>query len=213
LSRRRAPSRLSSLRCGKLQSFFSGAIAPNTFLREVPPTIAVSSSAGASASADADLSSANSSPPGPLQPKHRAADLGPQGPRPPHPGHISSWPKREGSRVAAGAARIEQPGRSVVPPAPLCPIRFDSPFWASTIPLAWAGGRALLGSNPSAVPGAETEWGGIVPPSSIRDRHQSAKSPPLPSRSLSPASPLLSSLPPRRPGIRRRSSACSACAR
>src|SRR5262249_50115093 len=31
------------------------AIAPNTFLREVPPTTAVSSSAGALASADADL--------------------------------------------------------------------------------------------------------------------------------------------------------------
>src|SRR5262249_22026895 len=73
------------------------AIAPNTFLREVPPTRAVNSSAGALASADADLSSANSSPPGPLQPKHRAADTDPCEPGPPHPGHISSWPKREGS--------------------------------------------------------------------------------------------------------------------
>ena len=36
---------MSSLRCGKLQSFFSEAIAPNTFLREVPLTIVVSSSA------------------------------------------------------------------------------------------------------------------------------------------------------------------------
>jgi hypothetical protein len=36
---------VSSLRCGKLQSFFSKAIAPNTFLREVPLTVAVSSSA------------------------------------------------------------------------------------------------------------------------------------------------------------------------
>src|SRR5262245_19675603 len=76
------------------------AIAPNSFLREVPPTTAVSSSAGASASADADLSSANSSPSGPLQPEHRAADTDPCEPGPPHPGHISSWPKREGSQAA-----------------------------------------------------------------------------------------------------------------
>jgi hypothetical protein len=36
---------LSCRRHGKLQSFFSKAIAPKTFLREVPLTIAVSSSA------------------------------------------------------------------------------------------------------------------------------------------------------------------------
>jgi hypothetical protein len=52
---------LSSLRCGKLQSFFSAAIAPNTFLREAPLAIAASSSAGHDP-ADADLSGANSSP-------------------------------------------------------------------------------------------------------------------------------------------------------
>jgi hypothetical protein len=44
--------------------------------------------------------------------------------------------------------------------------------------LTWAEGRALLGSNPSAVPGANTEWGGTMPPSSIRDWHPSAKSSP-----------------------------------
>src|SRR5262249_49762290 len=48
-----------------------------------------------------------------------------------------------------------------------------------TIPRTWAEGRALLRSNPSAVPGANTEWGGTRPPSSIRDWHQSAKSPHL----------------------------------
>src|SRR5689334_231244 len=64
LSRYWAPSRLSSLRCGKLQSFFSDAIAPNTFLRKVLLTITVSSSAWQRTRADADLSSANSSPSG-----------------------------------------------------------------------------------------------------------------------------------------------------
>jgi hypothetical protein len=37
--------RLGCRRCGKLQSFFSEAIAPKTFLRMVPLTITVSSSA------------------------------------------------------------------------------------------------------------------------------------------------------------------------
>jgi hypothetical protein len=53
--------RLGCRRRGKLQSFFSKAIAPKTFLREVPLTITVSSSAGY-VMADADLSDANSSP-------------------------------------------------------------------------------------------------------------------------------------------------------
>jgi hypothetical protein len=181
---------LSSLRYGKSQSFFSSAIAPNTFLRGAPPTMAVNSSAGPSASADADLSSANSSPPGPLQPKHRAADTGPCGPGPPHPGHISSWPKREGSQAAARQLRSNNRAAAWSLSPPLCPVRFDSPFRATTIPLAWAEGRALLGSNPSAVPGAKTEWGGTMPPSSIRDWHQSAKP-----RGSCPASAALPRLP------------------
>ena len=37
--------RLGRRRCGKLRSFLSIAIAPNTFLREVPLTVSVSSSA------------------------------------------------------------------------------------------------------------------------------------------------------------------------
>jgi hypothetical protein len=154
------------------------AIVPNTFLREVPPTTAVSSSAGASASADADLSSANSSPSGPLQPEHRAADTGPCEPGPPHPGHISSWPKREGSWAAVRQLRSNNRAAAWFLQSPLCCVRFDSPFGAPIIPSAWAEGRALLRSHPSAVPGAETEWGGTRPPSAIRDRHQSAKPPP-----------------------------------
>ena len=31
----------------------------------------------------------------------------------------------------------------------------------------WAEDRARWGSNPSDAPGAETEWGGTMPPSSI----------------------------------------------
>ena len=63
--RRRRPGferRLGCRRRGKLQSFLSSAIAPNTFLRRVPPAIAVGGSARSSVRADADLSSANSSP-------------------------------------------------------------------------------------------------------------------------------------------------------
>ena len=215
-SRRRAPTRSSSLRCGKLQSFLSQAIAPNTFLREVPPTRAVGSSAGPWASADADLSSANSSPPGPLHPTRRAAGLGHGWPRPPHPGHISSWPKREGSQAARGQLRSDNRAAAWSQQPPLCCVRFDSPFGAPITPLAWAEGRALLRSNPSAVPGAETEWGGTMPPSPIRDRHPGAK--PSPRRPLAyslphPAPAWLSSPPRRRPGTRRRSAACSACAR
>ena len=171
LTRGRAPSRLSSLRCGKLQSFFSDAIAPNTFLREVLPTGAVSSSAGASASADADLSSANSSPSGPLHPMRRAAGLGHCWPRPPHPGLLSSWPKREGSQAATRQLGSNNRTALWFFQSPLCPVRYASPCGTPTIPLAWAEGRALLRSNLSAVPGANTEGGGTMPPSAIRDWH------------------------------------------
>jgi len=41
--------------------------------------------------------------------------------------------------------------------------------------MTWAEDRALLGSNPSADPGANTEWGGTTPPSLIRDWHQGDK--------------------------------------
>jgi len=33
-----------------------------------------------------------------------------------------------------------------------------------------------VGTDPSADSGAKTEWGGTMPPSSIRDWHQGAKS-------------------------------------
>ena len=158
------------------------AIAPNTFLRCALPTTAVSSSAGAEAPADAELSSANSSPSGPLQPTRRAADTDPCEPGPPHPGHISSWPQREGSQAAARQLGSNNRAAAWSLLSPLCSVLYASPFAATTIPSAWAEGRALLRSNPSAVPGAKTEWGGTMPPSAIRDWHQGAK--PSPRRSL-----------------------------
>src|SRR5215471_3249564 len=95
---------------------------------------------------------------------------------PPHPRSDSSWPKREGSQVATRQLRSNN--RAEAPP-------LFSPFWcaqfhdhsrAPTITLTWAEDRATVGTDPSAVPGAKTEWGGTRPPSSIRDWHQSAKS-------------------------------------
>jgi hypothetical protein len=100
LSRSRTSSRLSSLRFGKLQSFLASAIAPNTFLRNVPPTITASGSAGSSIPAGADVSGANSSPPGPLHPTRRAARPDHRWSKPPHPRSDSSWPQREGSQAA-----------------------------------------------------------------------------------------------------------------
>jgi hypothetical protein len=99
-ARSRSPARSSSLRCGKRQSFFADAIAPPTFLRKVPRTLAGRSSAGSSRRAEADLSRANSSPSGPLHPTRRAADLDHRWPKPPHPGPSSSWPQREGAQAA-----------------------------------------------------------------------------------------------------------------
>ncbi len=68
--------RLGCRRYGKLRSFFSSAIAPNTFLREVPLTGSVSSSARFWQMLI--YLSANSSPFGPLQPTRRADWLRPR---------------------------------------------------------------------------------------------------------------------------------------
>jgi hypothetical protein len=54
--------RLGCRRYGKLRSFFSFAIAPNTFLRKTPLTINREQLCRLIVAADADLSSANSSP-------------------------------------------------------------------------------------------------------------------------------------------------------
>jgi hypothetical protein len=185
--------RLGCRRYGKLQSFFSDAIAPNTFLRKVPPTILVGSSARQRTRADADVSGANSSPSGPLHPKRRAAGVGHCWLMPPHPRSEPSWPKREGSRVARGQLRSNNRAEACPLITPLCFVLFHGRLVAATIPLTWAEGRALLRSNLSAVPGANTEWGGTMPPSSIRDWHPSAKSPAL--RPSAAALPHLRSYP------------------
>jgi hypothetical protein len=158
-------------RYGKLRSFFADAIAPDSFLRKVPLTRLASSSARWRTEADADVSGANSSPPGPLHPKRRAAGLGPGWPKPPHPRSDSRWPQREGSHVAPRQPRPNNRDEAWFLFPPRWSVPFDSPFGAPTIPLTWAEGRALLRSNLSAVPGANTAWGGTMPPSSIRDWH------------------------------------------
>jgi hypothetical protein len=77
---------------GSCNRSFPSAIAPNTFLRKVPLTIPVSSSARSWTRTDADVSGANSSPEGPLHPEQRAAGLGHCWLMPPHPRSDSSWP-------------------------------------------------------------------------------------------------------------------------
>src|SRR5215510_13191314 len=96
--------------------------------------------------------------------------------KPPHPRTDSSWPPREGSQVAARQLRSNNRAEAWLLFSPLCSVPFHSPCGAPTIPRTWAEGRALLRSNLSAVPGANTEWGGTRPPSAIRDWHQGAKS-------------------------------------
>jgi hypothetical protein len=77
--------------------------------------------------ADADVSSANSSPQGPLHPERRAAGFGHRWPQPSHPRSATSWPQREGSQVATGQLRSNNRGESSLLMTPLCLIRFDHP--------------------------------------------------------------------------------------
>ena len=206
---------------GSCDRSFPSAIAPNTFLRKVPLTITVSSSAWSGTRADADVSGANSSPEGPLHPQRRAAGPGHCWLRPPHPRSDSSWPQREGSQVAIRQLRSNNRAEAWLISFPLWFVYFDSPFAAPTIPLTWAEDRATVGTDLSAGPGANTEWGGTMPPSSIRVWHQGAKSPrPRCSPALARVPlmytlvyPFLWLLLRREPGTRRRSSVCSACAR
>jgi hypothetical protein len=152
-------ARLGCRRYGKSQSFLSDAIAPNSFLRKVPPTCIVSSSARSRDRADADVSGANSSPPGPLQPERRAAGLGQCWPRPPHPRTESSGPPTGGISSCPRATPIEQPGRSLLPHPPLCFIRLGGLFLATTVTPTWAGGRALLAKQPQRRPGGRHRTG------------------------------------------------------
>src|SRR5262249_22621461 len=121
-------------------------------------------------------SGANSSPEGPLHPEQRAAGLGHYGLMPPHPRSDSSWPKREGSQVATGQLRSNNRAEASLLFSPFWCLWFHDHFGATTITLTWAEDRATVGTDLSAVPGANTEWGGTMPPSAIRDWHQGAKS-------------------------------------
>ena len=90
--------------------------------------------------------SANSSPQGPLHSKHRA-----------------DWP---GSHVGRslrihGPTRVSPDGRDLNPPWRIGSNNLSESLMASpsvcraTLHVAWAEDRALLGNNPSAVPGAK----------------------------------------------------------
>src|SRR5262245_12779635 len=108
---------------------------------------------------------------------------------PPHPRTDSSWPQREGSQVARGQLRSNNRAEAWLLSVPFWFVQFDNSFGLLTIPVTWAEGRATVGTDLSAVPGAKTEWGGTMPPSVIRDWHPSAK--PSWLRSSPPCSPLI----------------------
>ena len=127
--------------------------------------------------------------------------------RQPHPRTHPSWPQRQGSRAAVG-----DPDRTTganLRPSSLLLLRGNAGGMAPVLPCGRPGRRVgrCRRSNPSAVPGANTAWGGTRPPAAMRDWHQGAKSPP--SR---PGAARALRRPPA-PGTPHTSSACSACAR
>ena len=194
--------RLGCRRRGKLRSFLAEAIAPHTFLRELPAPhggAAPPALPGGRGYIWCEFLAAGATPftascrrPRPLPPEAAASkdtsELAPTGgvssrgqrPGPNNRGEPSSVAPPPSAGDSGGVAPVLQCGR---------PGRRVGPCWRS---------------NPSAVPGANTEWGGTMPPSSIRDWHQSAKSPP--SR---PGAARALRRPPA-PGTPRTSSACSA---
>ena len=94
---------LSCRRCGKLRSFLSSAIAPDTFLREVPLAVVVSSSAWCCRRVYiwCEFLAVRATPSKMLVRLTRVEHESP------HLRLHSSWPKREGSRSAV-SDRIEQ---------------------------------------------------------------------------------------------------------
>src|SRR5262249_54032405 len=99
----------------KLRSCFSSAIAPNSFLRKVPLTITVSSSARKRIRADADVSGANSSPQGPLQTQRRAGRLPPSLTKAAASKDRLELAPTGGISSCRQATPIEQPGRRFAP--------------------------------------------------------------------------------------------------
>src|SRR5262249_43870487 len=116
--------RLGCRRYGKLQSFFSDAIAPHSFLRKVPLTVIVSSSARSRTRADADVSGANSSPQGPLHTQRRAGWLPPSLTKAAASKDRLELAPTGGISSCRKATPIEQPGRSVAPlfSSLFCPV-------------------------------------------------------------------------------------------
>jgi hypothetical protein len=127
--------RLGCRRCGKLQSFFSDAIAPNTFLREVPLTLAVSSSAVQRQTRIYLVRIPHRK--GHSIQRDVLPGFDPCGRKPPHPRSDSSWPKREGSQVATGQLRSNNRAESWFVMSPLCfvPVRHRLPDDSNTFGL------------------------------------------------------------------------------
>jgi hypothetical protein len=144
-------------RCGKLQSFFADAIAPNTFLREVPLTRAVSSSA-VQRQMQIYLMRI------PRRKGHSIQRVVQPGldhfwRKPPHPRSPSSWPKREGSQVATGNSdRTTGPnlGSSCLLHV-LRRFRWTLSF--ATMQSTWAEDRALLWKQPERRPRGQDRMG------------------------------------------------------
>jgi len=89
----------------------------------------------------------------------------------PHPRSDSSWPDGRDLKLRYGNSdRTTGPNLGSLGLLSIF-LRWDDNSLKATMPLTWAEDRALLGSNPSAALGAKTEWGGTMPPSSIRDWH------------------------------------------
>ena len=174
--------------------------------------------------ADADVSGANSSPSGPLHPERRAAGLGHRWLMPPHPRSDSSWPKREGSRVATRQLRSNNRADAWLLTPPLGLVS-PSAATSSHLPsLGLGGGQGAAAKQPGRHPR------GPRPPGAARCRplpcgivaeapNPRAREPlrrgvaPAYSLSRTAVAPLPSPPWPRRPGTRRRSGAGSARAR
>lgn len=120
------PSRLSSLRFGKSRSFFSAAIAPNTFLREVPLAAIASGSAGSWARQMRTCLVRIPHRMGHSIQSDVLSGWGRCWPKPTHPRSGPSRPKREGSRAALRQPRSNNRSGSSFfrPPLSCFPVTF-----------------------------------------------------------------------------------------
>jgi hypothetical protein len=102
--------RFGCRRYGKLQSFLSDAIAPKPFLREVPLTSSMSSSAVKRQTRIYQVRIPHRK--GHSNQRVVLAGYDHLWPKPLHPRSATSWPKREGSQAVPSTTRIEQPAES-----------------------------------------------------------------------------------------------------